>query len=72
METMLREQINGFGKRLSEVELLKPTVRRNEEDIQKIFDNLDKIPEHNQKIINKMIFLILIPTLILAYQIWSK
>ena len=53
MEGVSRVEFNGLGTRLAECEQLKPIVRRNEDDIQKIFENLDKIPEHNAKVIEK-------------------
>jgi len=66
-----REEVNGLGKRISEVELLKPTVARNEKDIQKMFEELGKIPaqnqaltkdisESNQKLLMKIMFAMLI------------
>jgi len=49
-----REEVNGLGKRLDEVALLKSTVIRNESDIQKIFLEMSKIPEQNQKLLTKI------------------
>ena len=40
--TVSREEFNGLGKRLSEVELLKPKVERNEKDIDTIFREFDE------------------------------
>ena len=60
-----REEFNGLGKRVSEVELLKTAVKRNEEDIQKIFDGMAKLPM-------KILLMISLPTILLAYQILSK
>lgn len=45
-----RKDLNGLGKRLGEIELLKPAVERNAADIQKIFDAMDKIPAQNAAI----------------------
>jgi hypothetical protein len=81
VEGITREEFNGLGKRLSECELLKPTVTRSEVDIQKIFANLDKIPEtnskimrevneSNQKLLNKVIISMVCALLLMIAKEW--
>ena len=57
--------LNGFGRRLTEVEKMESRVTRNEEDIQKIFKGMESLPM-------KILALISVPTILLAYQILSK
>ena len=75
----LRRELNGFGDRLREVEEMKGAVRRNEEDIQKIFTNLDKIPDTNkaimkdvnsinQKLLNKVIYTMVTAFVLMAVK----
>jgi len=55
METQeIRLQLNGFGKRLTEIEKLDSKVERNEHDIQKVFEVLQDIPAQNQTMLNTM------------------
>ena len=54
-----------FNNRLREVEKLTSKVERNERDIQKTFEVLDKLPM-------KIMGMILVPTLMLGWQIWMK
>jgi len=55
--------LNGLGKRLDEVFLLKPTVARNEADIQKIFASMASLPY-------KILAMISIPTILLIVQLY--
>lgn len=66
--TVTREELNGLGQRVGEVELLEPQVKRNSSDIQKVFDELAKIPAQNQALLNKIVFLMLIP---IGLSIWK-
>lgn len=66
--TVSREEFNGLGKRVDEIQLLRPIVERNERDIQKIFESISQIPEQNQKLLNKIIFLMLIP---IGLSVWK-
>jgi len=52
----IHRDLNGFGRRLTEVEKMESRVSRNESDIQKVFDELAKIPEQNQKLLTTILF----------------
>lgn len=67
-----KEDLNGLGKRLGSVELLKPKVARNEEDIQKVFTELSKIPEQNQKLLNKIFFVVILSLALSTWAIIAK
>jgi len=67
-----REEVNGLGKRISEVELLKPAVERNAADIQKVFFELSKIPEQNQKLLNKILFAMIVSIGMATWAIVAK
>lgn len=67
-----REEVNGLGKRISEVELLKPEVARNQQDIQKIFDALDQIPKQNQKLVTTILFSAVISIGVATWAIVTK
>ena len=60
-----RGTMEEFNQRLREVEKLTSKVERNERDIQKTFEVLDKLPM-------KIMGMILVPTLMLGWQIWMK
>ena len=62
---MTSDEINGLGSRVNKVEQMEPRVSRNENDIQKIFIAMDKLPM-------KILGMISIPTILLAYQIFAK
>ena len=47
----IRLQLNGFGKRLTEIEKLDTKVVRNASDIQKVFEELAEIPERNRQLV---------------------
>lgn len=49
-----RAEFNGVTKRIAEVRELKPKVERNESDIQKIFDEMAKIPSNNAAILKEV------------------
>jgi len=67
-----REELNGLGKRLGKVELLKPAVDRNAADIQKAFFELSKIPEQNQKLLNKILFAMILSIAMATWAIVTK
>jgi len=71
MSDVTREEFNGLGGRLAKIELLTPKVERNEEDIQKVFDALAKLPEANQKMLNKVIISMVVAVLIMFLKEWA-
>lgn len=79
MSDVSRDEFNGLGKRVDLVALMTPKVERNEEDIQKIFDAMDKIPSQNekmmkdvdtsnQKLANRMVFTIVGAFILMAIK----
>ncbi len=67
-----RKDLNGLGERLGKVELLKPAVQRNAADIQKVFFELSKIPEQNQKLLNKILFAMIVSIGMATWAIVTK
>lgn len=67
--TVTKQELDGLGKRVTTVEIgqaaMNEKVERSEEDIQKIFDSLAKLPLW---IVGTM----LIPSLLILYQILTK
>lgn len=72
MEVEIKEQLNGFGRRLTEVEKLETKVTRNEQDIQKIFEEMAKIPEQNQKLVTTILFSAVISIGVATWAIVTK
>jgi len=67
-----REELNGLGKRVGKVELLAPKVERAEEDIQKVFTELSKIPDQNQKLLNKIFFVVVVSIGMATWALMAK
>jgi hypothetical protein len=69
MSEVTKRELDGLGGRVTTCEVamgaIETKTERNEEDIQKIFDNLAKLPFW---IVGTM----LIPSLLILYQILSK
>lgn len=59
--TVSREEVNGLGQRIGEVEKLEPQVKRNADDIQHIFSSLSSLPY-------KILAMISVPTILLIIQ----
>ena len=72
IEKQVREQLNGFDKRLMEVEKLETKVTRNESDIQKIFEELAKIPQRINTLVVTMLFSGVISIGVATWAIVSK
>ena len=78
-----REELNGLGSRVSNIEKLESRVLRNEQDIQKIFSAMSEIPEQNlaltkeiadknQKLLTKIMFAVVIAIGTATWAIVSK
>ena len=69
MDQVTRKEFNGLGNRVNELKgdmrAQKIQIKRNEDDIQKIFENLKSLPYW-------MIGTILIPSTLILYQILTK
>ena len=65
METVTRSEFNGLGERLRRVEMLETKVNRNETDIKEVTQAMKSLPM-------KILGVVSIPTVLMAWQILSK
>jgi len=72
MDSVTREEVNGLGNRVSNVEKLESRVKRNEKDIQDLWRSTGEIKKDFNSLAFKILFMVSVPTLLVLWQIVTK